>query len=248
MAAARPFASVRALRDKADEIWWALSPADWREAFAAHPRIGDVASLRRKFASTASWAAGEQAGAAGASEATLSALAEGNDAYFAKFGFIFIISASGKTADEMLAALRARLSNDAERELRIAAEQQLEITHLRLEKLMASKITTHVLDTSIGKPAAGVEVTLEALAGEWRELGRGKTDADGRIVTLLAGDATLALGAYRLSFATGDYFQRAQKPTFFPRVAIVFEVADAAQHYHVPLLVSPFGYSTYRGS
>ncbi|HEX3314536.1 MAG TPA: hydroxyisourate hydrolase [Gemmataceae bacterium] len=112
---------------------------------------------------------------------------------------------------------------------------------------MTSPITTHVLDTSLGKPAAGIAVALERQVGAlWSELGRGLTDADGRNRTLLSGE--LAAGVYRLTFATGPYFAAQKVAGFFPEVSIVFRVEDGRSHYHVPLLLSPFGYSTYRGS
>ena len=113
-----------------------------------------------------------------------------------------------------------------------------------------SAITTHVLDTSRGRPAAGVAVRLEALTAEGTVtvLGRGATDADGRLRTLLPEGTPLAAGTYRLTFETGAYFGEGEAAGFYPRMAIDFEVRDAAQHYHVPLLLSPFGYSTYRGS
>jgi len=102
-------------------------------------------------------------------------------------------------------------------------------------------ITTHVLDTAQGRPASGVPVRLEVreLSG-WTLVGEGQTDADGRLKTLVKGK--LAAGTYRLTFDTRS------RSTFFPEVAILFEIADAGAHYHVPLLLSPFGYSTYRGS
>jgi 5-hydroxyisourate hydrolase len=112
-----------------------------------------------------------------------------------------------------------------------------------------SGITTHVLDTSRGRPAQGVPVTLEIeAAGVWELLGKGTTNADGRIPELVSTEATIAPGVYRLIFDTGKYFARHQSETFYPQVTIIFRLADAAQHYHVPLLLSPFGYSTYRGS
>ena len=112
-----------------------------------------------------------------------------------------------------------------------------------------SAITTHVLDTSLGKPAAGVAVTLDKQeAGGWKTLGGGATNADGRAEELLPRGATLAAGIYRLRFDTAAYFRARGVEGFYPHVEIVFTVQDAAQHYHVPLLLSPFGYSTYRGS
>ncbi|MEP7027891.1 MAG: hydroxyisourate hydrolase [Candidatus Eisenbacteria bacterium] len=113
-----------------------------------------------------------------------------------------------------------------------------------------SAITTHVLDIAHGRPAAGVAVLLERCdaTAQFCEAGRGVTDADGRVKTLLASGTGLAVGAWRLTFETGAYFRAAGVVAFHPSVTITFEVVDAAQHYHVPLLVSPFGYTTYRGS
>jgi 5-hydroxyisourate hydrolase len=112
-----------------------------------------------------------------------------------------------------------------------------------------SAITTHILDTSLGRPAAGVPVVLhtKTSAGEWKELGRGSTDNDGRLRTLMAGTA-LVEGTYRLTFDTASYFANRGIATFYPNVTVEFQVGDATSHYHVPLLLSPFGYSTYRGS
>ena len=111
-----------------------------------------------------------------------------------------------------------------------------------------SEITTHVLDTSLGRPAAGVPVTLEAREGAtgWKQLARGTTDADGRLRNLAT--QPVSAGTYRLTFDTRAYFESRQTASFYPEVAIVFEVQDATAKYHVPLLISPYGYSTYRGS
>ena len=111
-----------------------------------------------------------------------------------------------------------------------------------------SAITTHILDTARGRPAAGVPILLERGdgAGAWSRVGDGVTDADGRLRTLVSGPLTAA--TYRISFDTGAYFAAANVDAFYPEVSVVFVVKDAASHYHVPLLISPFGYSTYRGS
>ena len=113
-----------------------------------------------------------------------------------------------------------------------------------------SAITTHVLDTSRGRPAAGVPVTLEALdpAGAWAELGRGFNDADGRLKDLLPPGHKLSKGTYRLTFDTAVYFAAQGARGFYAEVAVSFVVAEAGAHYHVPLLLSPYGYTTYRGS
>jgi 2-oxo-4-hydroxy-4-carboxy-5-ureidoimidazoline decarboxylase len=138
MLARRPFATRAALFSAADGVWAELGAEDYREAFAHHPEIGaNLADLRRKFASTADFASAEQSGTAGASEATLLALRDGNAMYRTRFGYAFIVCATGKSAEEMLALLRARLANEPAEELVVAAAEQLKITHLRLEKLSA---------------------------------------------------------------------------------------------------------------
>lgn len=117
-----------------------------------------------------------------------------------------------------------------------------------------SAITTHILDTSLGRPAASVRVVLErgGKSSEWRVVGQGETDADGRLRTLMADRAPLEAGLYRLVFDTRRYFEGRGIRAFYPSVIITFEVtkdeAAGASHYHVPLLLSPFGYTTYRGS
>lgn len=112
-----------------------------------------------------------------------------------------------------------------------------------------SAITTHVLDTSRGRPAAGVPVTLEIeSAGGWKLLGKGTTNTDGRVGDLMNADQPLANGVYRLIFDTGSYFANQNVQNFYPLVTVVFRIEAPGQHYHVPLLLSPFGYSTYRGS
>jgi 5-hydroxyisourate hydrolase len=111
-----------------------------------------------------------------------------------------------------------------------------------------SPITTHILDVSLGKPAAGVAVVLaREESGEFVELARGTTDADGRVADLLA-PGSLTRGVHRLSFAVGPYFAGSGRASFYPHVDVVFAVTAPAEHHHVPLLLSPFGYSTYRGS
>jgi 2-oxo-4-hydroxy-4-carboxy-5-ureidoimidazoline decarboxylase len=133
----RPFADAAALFAASDRAFAPLERADWMEAFSHHPKIGDVAALRTKFAATAAWAGSEQGGTATAAEATLMALAEGNRAYEERFGYIFIVCATGKSAGEMLALLEARLGNAPEDELSLAAAEQRKITRLRIEKLLS---------------------------------------------------------------------------------------------------------------
>jgi 5-hydroxyisourate hydrolase len=111
-----------------------------------------------------------------------------------------------------------------------------------------SYITTHVLDTSTGRPAGGIGVGLEVRGslGQWREIGRGVTAADGRLRAL--GPDTPQAGVYRLTFDTGGYFDAQGVKSFYPEAAIVFQTVDGQDHYHVPLLLNPFGYTTYRGT
>lgn len=130
MSAARPFSGPEQLHERAATIWNALSESDWLDAFGHHPRIGERA---------AGWAAGEQSGTAGASGDTLRTLAARNADYERRFGHVFLICATGKSADEMLAQLEARMENDPSHELRVAAAEQLKITRLRLDKLLQSQ-------------------------------------------------------------------------------------------------------------
>ena len=135
MVARRPFKDAEDLYSASEQVWWSLDREDWLEAFSHHPKIGDRAGLARRLASTASWSKKEQEGVSGSSEEILSRLADGNIKYQEKFGYIFIVCASGKAADEMLSILESRLDNAPGDELRIAAAEQIKITRLRLEKL-----------------------------------------------------------------------------------------------------------------
>lgn len=137
MVAARPFGSRDALLAEAERQWANTGPEDWREAMTHHPRIGDVSKLREKFAATAHWSTQEQRGVAEATDEVIAGLARGNREYEEKFGFIFLVCATGKSAAEMLALLRARLPNPPEVELRVAAAEQAKITRIRLEKLLS---------------------------------------------------------------------------------------------------------------
>lgn len=113
-----------------------------------------------------------------------------------------------------------------------------------------SAITTHVLDISKGSPASGVPIMLELQTATdgWQILGKGTTDADGRLRDLLAEGEPLAIGTYRLTFDTETYFRAQKVEGFYPFVQVIFSILDTDEHYHVPLLLSPYGYSTYRGS
>jgi OHCU decarboxylase len=130
VAAGRPYADLAALQRAADEVWLGLGPEDWLEAFAAHPRIGEAGGA------SADWSRQEQAGVGGATDVR-ERLARGNADYEARFGHVFLISAAGRDAEQILAALTERLGNDPTTELRVAAEEHRRITRLRLERLMA---------------------------------------------------------------------------------------------------------------
>jgi len=136
MISRRPFPNKEELFRTAEDVWFALDHEDWLEAFGHHPKIGDVNSLAKKFANTKQWAEGEQSGVKQATEDVIAELAAGNQEYEAKFGFIFIVCATGKSAQEMLDLLKDRLDNDPGQEIIIAAGEQDKITKIRLEKLL----------------------------------------------------------------------------------------------------------------
>jgi len=192
-----------------------------------------------------------------ANEATLEQLATQNQAYFDQNGFIFLVFATGKSAAEMLHLLNTRLSHLREEELLIAKGEQFKITLLRLQKLITltasfwnevSHITTHVLDTSIGIPGRNITIRLKQNTTQgFRTMAIGATNEDGRIAQLLPPGLRLEPGHYQMCFDTGSYFQSQDKTGFYPKVDIDFTVFDHS-HYHVPLLINPFGFSTYRGS
>lgn len=139
-----PFSSLSALSSHADANWQGLSEADYLQAFDGHPKIGDVSSLREKYRSTEKIAAGEQSGVNTATEFTLTKLKKLNDDYQEKFGFIFIVCATGKSASEMLAILEQRIVNTRSQEIANAAEEQRKILQIRIEKLM---VTYSSIDT-----------------------------------------------------------------------------------------------------
>jgi len=138
MVAARPFETLETLLAKAHDVWWSLDRNDWLEAFRSHPKIGEKKAADKVSAQSQQWSGQEQSGVSNASQNTVDSLAALNEDYEQKFGFIFIICATGKTSNEMLSALRERLQHDREAELPIAAAEQGKITELRLKKLLTS--------------------------------------------------------------------------------------------------------------
>jgi 5-hydroxyisourate hydrolase/2-oxo-4-hydroxy-4-carboxy-5-ureidoimidazoline decarboxylase len=254
----RPFSSEAILIKKAASIWYNdCSVEDFKEAFTGHPKIGDITGLREKFAHTAEWAGNEQSKVSEANIETIEALAKANQKYEDKFGYIFIVSASGKSAQEMLAIINLRLEHNYDDEIYVAMNEQHKITVIRLVKLIAdlskkvglkSHITTHALDTSIGKPANQMAITLKKLRdNEWKPISVGVTNTDGRISDLLPPGHVLISDIYTMTFNTANYYKDKNQKGFYPEASIQFEVADE-NHYHIPLLLNPFGYSTYKGS
>ncbi len=253
-----PFKNEKQIHQLAVEHWYKnCSTKDYLEAFTHHPKIGDVKSLTKKFAATSNWASNEQGKVAQATKETIQELAKKNKAYEKKCGFIFIVCATGKTAEEMLDILTYRLQHSKEEEINVAMGEQFKITIIRLKKLLelnhkiwteASHVTTHVLDTSEGAPGRYIQIQLkENIKGNWITKAMGVTNADGRIPDLLAPGFHLEKGHYQMVFNTGDYFKLYGVKGFYPTVCIDFTIFDTT-HYHVPLLINPFGYSTYRGS
>jgi 5-hydroxyisourate hydrolase/2-oxo-4-hydroxy-4-carboxy-5-ureidoimidazoline decarboxylase len=247
-----PFVSEKQLVDLSTKIWYDdCGEADWKESFTHHPIIGDVKSLTEKFAGK------EQAGVAVATAETIQSLANANSDYESKNGFIFIVCATGKSADEMLQILLDRLKNTPGEELHIAMGEQQKISIIRFKKMLpdgdfsflkVSQITTHVLDTAVGLPGKDISIRLQVKQnGSWQTIAQGITNADGRIPDLLPQERNLKPDAYKMVFDTGSYYKQQNLKTFYPEVEILFNTFDET-HYHVPLLVNPFGYNTYRGS
>lgn len=247
-----PFSNEQKLIEAATDIWYnKCTETDWRESFTHHPKIGDVNSLKEKFAGK------EQAGVASATDEVINALAKANADYENKFGFIFIVCATGKTALEMLDLLNDRLKNSVDEELNIAMGEQQKITIIRFKKLLTdadfnclkvSQITTHILDTSVGVPGKNICIQLQLFNNnQWQTIAQGRTNNDGRIPDLLPQNKNLKPSIYKMVFHCGEYYQQQNIKTFYPMVEILFNTFDE-EHYHVPLLLNPFGYGTYRGS
>jgi 2-oxo-4-hydroxy-4-carboxy-5-ureidoimidazoline decarboxylase len=184
-----------------------------------------------------------------------------NDAYKAKFGFPFIVCVRRHTRDSILAQFERRLPNDASAELATALQEVFFITRLRIAAKVTGaglpevngRLSTHVLDTHAGRPAAGVAIELyEYAGGQARRIAVTVTNADGRTDQPLIAGRPLPIGRYELQFAVGDYFRSrgivGAEPPFLDIVPLRFSVAEPEAHYHVPLLCTPWSYSTYRGS
>lgn len=242
IASARPFATVADLEGLAEALGAEWTAAELDAALAHHPRIGD----RVEGGDAESRASrGEQAAVADADATVREAIAAGNAYYEARFDRVFLVRAAGRSSQEILAELDRRIELAPEDEVREALAQLLEIAVLRLRSAVVARarVTTHVLDAVSGTAAAGIEVALSDDSGE---LASGVTDADGR---LSIGPERLPSGAYTLTFRTGAHFAAQGLASFHPLVAVTFLLdAEGRDHDHVPLLLSPFAYSTYRGT
>lgn len=253
-----PFKKEKDFFDTILDAWYnTCQEADYLEAFSHHPKIGDLESLQKKYANTAHLASDEQACVLQASNDVLKSLAAHNQNYVDSFGFIFLVCATGKSAEEMNNLLFQRIMNSKQEELNIAKGEQHKITMLRLQKAIelqdpiwtkVSQITTHVLDTSKGVPGKNICIRMKQKADTGFEtIAMGITNDDGRVANLLPWGVNLTPGHYQMCFDTEGYFAQNEIKGFYPKVDIDFTVFDNS-HYHVPLLINPFGYSTYRGS
>lgn len=260
-AAARPFAGVKALfaamKDVVDR-----APAEQRLALIKlHP---DLANKTQRAAGLTDESSSEQnsAGLDRLSDAEYEAFERVNNAYGAKFGFPYIVCVRRHSRDSVLRDFERRLPNDATAEMQFAIGEISRIAALRLDHLVTSddklpvhgRLSTHVLDTHSGKPAAGISVVLTELSdlGEPRVIARAITNSDGRTDQPLIGGRPVPIGRYELMFRVGDYFaQRSvpmSEPPFLDQIPLRFSVSDPEGHLHVPLLVTPWSYGTYRGS
>lgn len=255
-AANAPFATARALLDALQGAVLAADPAQQIELICRHPELAG----REAAAGTMTAASTSEQGRLGLDRLTraeFEELAALNAAYRARFGFPCIIAVRlHQTRDSLLASFRQRLTGSRETEVATALEQIGVIARGRLANLLGQsqgRLTTHVLDTAAGRPAAGVAYTLAMRrTGVWLPLAEGRTNAQGRTDAPLLVDIDMARGAYRLEFAVGSYFRQrgvaVADPPFLDLVPLEFGIAEPGAHYHVPLTCTPWGYSTYRGS
>ena len=259
--ALRPFAGIGALLaamaaavDRApDELRLAL--------IRAHP---DLANKTQRAAGLTVESGAEQNGAGldRLSDAEYKAFERVNNAYRAKFGFPYIVCVRRHTRDSILRDFERRLPNDAKTEAQTSIGEICRIAALRLDQLVISddklpvhgRLSTHVLDTHSGRPAAGISVELTELSdlGEARVVARAITNSDGRTDQPLVGGRPVPIGRYELAFHVGAYFADRgvplSDPPFLDRIPVHFSVSDPEGHLHVPLLVTPWSYATYRGS
>jgi 2-oxo-4-hydroxy-4-carboxy-5-ureidoimidazoline decarboxylase len=260
-ASLRPFAGAsqlfNAMKAAVDR-----APPELRLALIkAHP---DLADKTQRAAGLTAESSAEQnsAGLDRLSDAEYVAFERVNNAYRTKFGFPYIVCVRRHTRDSILRDFERRLPNDAKTEMRASIEEICRIAALRIDQLVASedrlqvhgRLSTHVLDTHSGRPAAGIAIELAELSeiGESRVVTHAVTNADGRTDRPLIGGRPVPIGRYELTFSVGDYFAARQvavsDPPFLDRIPLRFSVSEPEGHLHVPLLVTPWSYATYRGS
>ena len=260
-AAARPFAGVKALLAAMTDAV-ERAPAERQMALIkAHP---DLANKTQRAAGLTVESTAEQNGLGldRLSDAEFLAFERVNEAYRARFGIPYIACVRRHTKDSVLRDFERRLPNDAATETQTSIGEICRIAALRLDQLVLSddrlpvhgRLSTHVLDTHSGKPAAGISVVLTELSdlGEARVIARTVTNGDGRTDQPLIGGRPVPIGRYELMFSVGEYFSARNvpmsDPPFLDRIPLRFSVSDPEGHLHVPLLVTPWSYATYRGS
>jgi 2-oxo-4-hydroxy-4-carboxy-5-ureidoimidazoline decarboxylase len=260
-ASRRPFAGIGALFAAMKDIVEHASAERRLALIKAHP---DLADKTRRAAGLTAESNAEQTGAGldRLSDAEYDAFARVNNAYRAKFGFPYIVCVRRHTRDSILRDFERRLPNDAATEMAASIAEIFRIAALRLDQLVAAddwlpvqgRLSTHVLDTHSGKPAAGIAVELIELSelGDSRVVTRAVTNADGRTDQPLIGGRPVPIGRYELSFSIGKYFAERgaalSDPPFLDQIPLRFAVSEPEGHLHVPLLVTPWSYTTYRGS
>jgi 2-oxo-4-hydroxy-4-carboxy-5-ureidoimidazoline decarboxylase len=258
---ARPFAGVRPLFAAMKAAVDSASPDLRLALIKAHP---DLANKTQRAAGLTAESTAEQSGLGldRLSDAEYEAFERVNNAYRGKFGFPYIVCVRRQTKDSVLRDFERRIPNDVATETQKSVEEIGRIAALRVDQLVASddrlqvhgRLSTHVLDTHSGKPAAGIKVELVELSalGESRVVTRAITNSDGRTDQPLIHGRPVPIGNYELTFSTADYFAARQvpmsDPPFLDRIPLRFSVSDPEGHLHVPLLVTPWSYGTYRGS
>jgi len=260
-ASMRPFAGVRRLFD-AMKVAVDHAPGELRLALIkGHP---DLANKTQRAAGLTAESTSEQnsAGLDRLSDSEFAAFERVNNAYRAKFGFPYIVCVRRHTKDSILRDFERRLPNDAATEMQASIAEICRIAALRLDQAVTGddrlpvhgRLSTHVLDTHSGKPAGGVAFELIELSalGESRVVTRGVTNSDGRTDAPLIGGGPVPIGRYELNFSVGKYFAERgvamSDPPFLDRIPLRFSVSEPECHLHVPLLVTPWSYATYRGS
>ena len=260
-ASSRPFAGVAPLFAAMKAAVDRASPEQRLALIKAHPDLADK-TQRAAGLTAESNAEQNSVGLDRLSDAEYDAFARVNNAYRTKFGFPYIVCVRRHTRDSILRDFERRLPNDAKTETQTSIAEICRIAALRLDQQVAAddrlavhgRLSTHVLDTHSGRPAAGIAIELVELSelGQSRVVTRATTNADGRTDQPLIGGRPVPIGRYELTFSVGRYFAERKvpmtDPPFLDQIPLRFSVSDPEGHLHVPLLVTPWSYATYRGS